>query len=545
MPLLFVLLAFFIACAAPVWGFEPRELQLMWEEEGPYPDGDWGENYCCIGDQNGDGCDDILYTTDRYFPDDRTPQTRWLYANNHVYLRFCGEEMGRFPDMRIGPYHDYESMGQTISYIGNLIGDGSNVFGISSWIFMDDYVLGDIAIKCYIYLGGESLDTIPDFTFSYFDSTRRTGINLVPSNDHPCDINGDGYDDLLMRYHGRDGYFLQVYYGGADFDTIPDFQLYHGGQHSSRYIFSGYDLNNDGCDDLLLHSGTTYRFYFGGSPPDTIPDLVFVNTHFANEQYNYNIDYISMVPDINGDGYDDWTIGLCFGGWNYGEAEWLFLGGDTLTLEPFRQLEPAEFPHGAGVAKGGDVNGDGLNDLVVTSRYFGVHDLRVYLGSPWVDEEPVYAISARREGIPSLANMWMTNNAHGDFNGDGVADFFLNAGGGYESEMNRKLAIYLGNPDWELGVVNDGAHQPPSKLSMVVAPNPFNDNFRLSFHLPHPTDVKIHIYDTSGRMIQKLTEAHYDTGDFVIPVSGLFTGIYFAVMTTSEARVVKKIICLK
>jgi len=536
-------LAFLTVCASPVMrADDPRDLRLLWEEEGPYPDGDWGEYYCCIGDQNGDGCDDILYTTDRYFPNGDT-LTSWLNADNRVNLRFCYMGMRGNPDMRIGPYHDYESMGRKISFIGDLIGDGPNVFGISSFIFSEDFQPSDIVYKTYIYLGGDDLDSIPDFTLTHFDSTQRSWSRLVPSNDHPCDINGDGYNDLLIHYYLMGaGRFLRVYYGGADFDTIPDFQLYNGSNNSQPREFSGYDLNNDGYDDLLLHDFHTHRFYFGGSPPDTIPDLVIYDNQFATEERQYEITYITMVPDINGDGYDDWTIGMFFGGWDYGEAEWLFLGGDSLTLEPFRQLEPAEFPHGAGIAKGGDVNGDGLNDLIVTSRYFGVHDLRVYLGSPWVDEEPVYAITAMPDEIPSLANMWMANNAHGDFNGDGVADFFLNAGGGYGSEMNRKLAIYLGNPHWHLGVADDEAHQPPAKLSMSVSPNPFNSTTTIRYTAPPLSDCELTILDISGR---EIALADVSAGDGVYPWTAPESGVYIVRLTSGDRQATRKLVCVK
>ncbi|MCK4694427.1 MAG: FG-GAP repeat protein, partial [Candidatus Cloacimonetes bacterium] len=130
--------------------------------------------------------------------------------------------------------------------------------------------------KLYFYFGGTDFDSIPDLTLEPDTLTLLLG-NLVNLGD----VNGDGYEDLGSRRGDRDSEIRRViefYYGGPDYDTIPDFQhiIYNDDAESSRPISSLGDVNNDGYNDvgfcLFLYDDTfsLYIIYGGDEPQVTL-----------------------------------------------------------------------------------------------------------------------------------------------------------------------------------------------------------------------------------------------------------------------------------
>jgi len=96
---------------------------------------------------------------------------------------------------------------------------------------LDDLVIGSLAYepdgtpfqkgKIYFYYGGDGFSTTPDLTITGSPS-NRIGMSIHNFGD----VNGDGYDDLGL--YRRDPIYeikmiIDVYYGGANCDTIPDF----------------------------------------------------------------------------------------------------------------------------------------------------------------------------------------------------------------------------------------------------------------------------------------------------------------------------------
>ncbi|NOQ54664.1 MAG: hypothetical protein GQ558_08690, partial [Thermoplasmata archaeon] len=126
--------------------------------------------------------------------------------------------------------------------------------------------------------GSGTFNAQPDITF-----TGKAG-NMVSAGD----VNGDGYDDVILSYTNID-----VYYGGPSGpDTTVDKTI------SGASVYGVTDVDGDGYDDILARRSSIVSIYLGSASGPVTPadyDLDPTGT------FVYGI----AAGDINGDGYTD------------------------------------------------------------------------------------------------------------------------------------------------------------------------------------------------------------------------------------------------
>ena len=141
--------------------------------------------------------------------------------------------------------------------------------------------------------------------------------------------------------------------------------------------------------------------------------------------------------DVNGDGTPDTLAGTGPGSATHLRVLDGKTGGELFAVDPFE----AGFTGGVFVASG-DVNGDGVPDLIVTPDEGGGPRVRVFSGKGFGQLADFF-------GIDDPAFRGGARAATGDFNGDGVADLVVSAGTGggprvavFDGKSNfaRKLA---------------------------------------------------------------------------------------------------------
>ncbi|MEA3193375.1 MAG: hypothetical protein QOD26_1708, partial [Betaproteobacteria bacterium] len=226
------------------------------------------------------------------------------------------------------------------------------------------------------------------------------------------DVNGDGYDDVLVGARGADprgsysGSSYLVFGGAGGFASNLDLSALDGTNgfqisgedelHQSGHSLSGAgDVNGDGiadyvvgawgADDHGVDTGAAYVVFgrTGGYASDF--DLSALNGvngfQFIGEASDdfAGFSAVSGAGDVNGDGYDDVLVGA-FGSDEHGAdagAAYVIYGaaggfGASLELSALDGFNGFQVSGGSAadyagrsVSGAGDVNGDGYSDLVI------------------------------------------------------------------------------------------------------------------------------------------------------------------------------------
>ncbi len=88
----------------------------------------------------------------------------------------------------------------------------------------------------------------------------------------------------------------------------------------------------------------------------------------------------------------------------------------------------------------------------------------------------------------------------------------------------------------------------PATFDMVsVYPNPFNAQTTIHYALPHPSDVKLDVFDVLGRHVATLAEGAYPAGTYEVTFDGsqLASGTYYLKYSAGEQSFERKLVLMK
>jgi hypothetical protein len=215
-------------------------------------------------------------------------------------------------------------------------------------------------------------------------------------------------------------------------------------------VASAGDVNGDGYDDILvgaysyngalIDSGSAALFLGSPDGPSKLPDW----TEEGSQAYANFGESLAGAGDVNGDGYDDVIVGA----WQASRASAYLGSAAGLETSPSWTAQSPEFDFGWSVSSAGDVNGDGYDDVVVSALAYSNDQLYegrlyVYLGSAaGLEEAPASAV----EGNQSYSGFGSWVSRAGDVNGDGYDDVIVGAPRWNHGQNDEGRAfVYLGS----------------------------------------------------------------------------------------------------
>lgn len=371
-----------------------------------------GQSLAAAGDVNGDGIDDLLIGAPRHDVPGRTDAGRvyLVYGSATLPATLNLGSMTALQGVAFEGATTGNLTGLSVASPGDLNGDGlaELAFGAQGASPLGRSLAGQVHVinGSAAFASSVDLATAPGTLILGGAAGDWLGTTLARAGD----VNGDGIGDLLMgaprsdpggKTNAGTAYLL---HGSASLPASIDaasfgsagtaFRGASGGHFIGDSVAGGGDVDDDGFDDVLLgadqadpaagsNAGQTFLVY-GGPALGNVFDLGGLGAggvvfNGANAEDCSGIS-VSVDGDVNGDGFDDILIGAMNGdaSGNASGQAYLIYGGpalpSTLTLNLLGDRgvqisgEAAGDRCGGAVAFVGDVDADGMEDMLLGSR---------------------------------------------------------------------------------------------------------------------------------------------------------------------------------
>ena len=385
------------------------------------------------GDVNGDGYSDLIVGAAQFDDPEIDEGAAFIYQGSPDGLKTTNNWATES--------NNYEAnYGLSVASAGDINGDGYSDVLVGAYIYSVSYREG----RAYLYLGAASgLSTTAAWTATGIQNSEYLGSCVSGAGD----VNGDGYDDVLVGSYGYSNGQTQegrayLYYGSSGGLAVSAAWTYESdtaGAILGRSVAAAGDVNGDGYGDIIIgapqwgttptvtNEGKVYLFY--GTP--TIPAASPVWTAQSIQNNTFFGFPVASLGDVNGDGYSDIIVGAPYYDNGFTDNGQVFVYYGSSTGLPgvaswTKTGTQASGYYGICVASAGDVNGDGYSDAIIGANGMGSNAGAAYIylgGSGGLAASPGTTLT----GIsPNDAFGYCVSSA-GDVNGDGYSDVVVGA----------------------------------------------------------------------------------------------------------------------
>jgi FG-GAP repeat/FlgD Ig-like domain/FG-GAP-like repeat len=422
-----------------------------WTGESNVTNARFGSDVACAGDVNGDGFADVIIGAFAYTNGQTSEGRAYLYLGSAAGLP--ASPAWTVESNQIGGF-----LGASVATAGDVNGDGRSDVIVGASLYDN----GEIDEgRAFVYHGSAAgLSATAAWSAESNQAAAEFGGCVATAGD----LNGDGYADVVV--------------GAKDYDNGQTGEgrayVYHGspsglsasanwtGESNQTAAFFGRsagtagDVNGDGYADVVIGAsgyangqaseGRAYVYH--GSAAGLSPSATWIQeSNNVAAQYGYSA---GTAGDVNGDGYADVVVGApLYSGNSPREGRiYVYQGSEVGLSSNFVtaiESDQTDSRFGWRVATAGDVNGDGLSDVMAGAYLFdnGQGDegkAFVYLGAT---SGPTPAPAWIAESNQTDA-YFATVAGAGDVNGDGFSDVIVGAWGydNGESQEGRAFTFH-------------------------------------------------------------------------------------------------------
>jgi len=369
-----------------------------------------GNSVSSAGDLNGDGIDDLIVGAENADGESRAGESYVVFGRSTSFgssidLSSLDGDTG-FTLNGTGQISD---TGNSVSSAGDVNGDGIDDLIVGAWLAD---VNGEASTgKSYVVFGRSTgfsssfnltnLDGTTGFTIDGIDNRDRFGTSVSRAGD----VNGDGIDDIVIGADSGDGASgdrqnageTYVVFGRStgfnssfslsSLDGSTGFVIdgVRGNDRSGWSVDTAGDINGDGIDDIIVggyHTPGSYVVFGRSSGFGSRMELSDLDgsNGFAIKGSIRDGQSVSSAGDINGDGIDDLISGApldspngeAFAGVShviFGRSTGFSSGIDLSSLDGNSGFAingvKSRDELGMAVNNAGDINGDGIDDVIV------------------------------------------------------------------------------------------------------------------------------------------------------------------------------------
>jgi hypothetical protein len=201
----------------------------------------FGTSVASGGDVNSDGYDDVVVGA--------WANGDLFYMGGAIYIYYGGDPMDTVFDVRLyGEGTDHCLGWQGVTVCRN---QSTYDYAAGGTVFWPDGFPVTGPGKLYVLFGGDPMDGVPDLLM--YGTTSNSGLGRWTR--YAGDINGDGYGDLICGAATENPWGIAyIWLGGASMDDIPDASMRGDSMHASVgfRVASAGDVNGDGRDEVMV-----------------------------------------------------------------------------------------------------------------------------------------------------------------------------------------------------------------------------------------------------------------------------------------------------
>jgi len=479
------------------------------------------------GDLNGDGYADFVISA---------PGTSTIASNQGAVLIYLGSDTpSNIPDLTLpGNFPEQYFGSRSIAAGKDINGDNYDDLVISDNFYSES--TSSYEGRLYVYLGGESMDSIVDFTITGDSAGLQLGkyLKLIP------DINGDGFDEIMCNrgYNMPGKETTSIYYGGSSLDSIIDISL----DYSSTYFNFEAFIDEKGSDTYFLISDPA-----NGSAGPSAGRVYIYSTKTHAPELNLEVSRTEITIGYETGSNGSFNI-ISNTSWSIStSSDWLTISPESGSNDASINITASSTNPSTTESRSAIlvISGEGIQDQSVTviqekQLILTVAPTELILGYE-SGSSANFNITSNTSWTITNTSDWLSISPE---NGSNDATIAVQTTSANPSETQSRSAILsvsgTGAGDQSINVVQtiypSGVNNPVYSMGHNNSPNPFRESTLITYQLDQAGLVEVKIYDVLGKEVTTLISEFQEPGvhQLRFEPSGLNSGIFIYRIKTSQ-----------